>query len=187
MRVVPETRARLEELRNRIITPASPEFGCSGIVRQNSAAIGSASGAWFSANDPILIPFRTGYDCVVDQLGWFNGSAAGSNFDVGIYNTALTRLVSTGNNAGSGNSSWQFVNVTNTALPAGKYYLAMAVNATTANRIRNWNILALANLTAFAGVMTSATDAFPLPDPITNLVASTATLIPVCGISMRTP
>lgn len=143
-----------------------------------------ASGAWPSANKPIAIPFRLSSAMVVRRLGWRNGSSPGSNWDIGIYDAAFNRKVSSGSTAGSG--VYQNVDVTDTALPPGKYYLAIALNATTANRAYFINTVSGTALVSFTGVMDSGTNAFPLPDPLTNMVAAaTFVRVPVFFIYGR--
>lgn len=170
----------------RFISTISPEFGVSGYISQDS---GRASGAWFSANDPVAFPFALQAAATVIQMGWMNGSSAGDNADLGIYDASWNRLVSTGSTVCSGASVWQFVNVTDTLLPLGRYYLAFARDTTTANRTMSWAPAASsATLTAFAGGYDSATDAFPLPNPLTNMAAAaTCTQIPIMAFLTRTP
>lgn len=153
------------------------------IIMLNHATF--VSGAWASANDPVAIPFVLSQAGVVTQLGWVNGSSAGGNVDVGVYSSSWVRLISTGSTAGSGNSAWQFVDVADTALPPGRYYLVMARDNTTANRVSSYASLVSAPLLALAGVQDTTTNSFPLPNPLTNMAeAATFTRIPICGIVM---
>lgn len=123
---------------------------------------------------------------IVHRLAWRNGSAPGSSWDIGIYDTAFNRKVSTGNTTGSG--VIQVVDVTDTALAPGKYYLAMVLNATTANRAAMMSTTSNATLIAFLGILDSGTNASPLPDPLTNMVANTQFVrIPWFAIYGRDP
>lgn len=154
----------------RVVTTASPEFS---VARLCYGVTGSTNAPWFSANDPAAYPFRLGEAAVVTHLGWLNGSAAGGNVDIGVYSTSWVRLVSAGSTGGSGNSAWQWVNVTDTALPAGQYYLVMSRDNTTANRCFRWANTQSDAMLAMLGTYSSATDAFPLPDPLTNMALTT--------------
>lgn len=166
-----------------IWTPASPNFSTANLLCNIAT---NSSGAWFSANDPILIPFVVNDPVTVYQLGWFNGSAAGDSVDVGIYNTSFARLISTGSQTGTGNSTYQFIDVADTVLTPGYYYAAMVMSTTTANRCNFFNTNLVSAL-AMAGVLDSSTDALPLPDPITNMAAAaTAVSVPVLFIATRT-
>lgn len=148
----------------------------------------SATGAWFAANDPLAVPFRTRDSMVAVRLGWVNGSSAGGNIDIGIYDASFSRIVSAGSTVGTGSNLWQWVDITDTALqPGTKYYLAMSLDNVTANRIRRYG-LAVAGAIAYAGTQDSSTDAHPLPSTLTNMAeAATAVQLPVMAIACRTP
>jgi len=147
------------------------------------------SNTWFSANDPVAIPFRLSAVAIVDQLGICHGSAAGGNFDVGVYDAAWTRLVSTGSTLATGNNLWQFVNVTDTALNANVlYYLVGARDNVTANRQRSYGISGTVGGCVLCGMQDSATDAFPLPNPLTNMAAAaTVAVAPLMAVAFRAP
>jgi hypothetical protein len=53
-----------------------------------------------------------------------NGATASGNMDVGIYDYAGTRLVSSGSTAQSGTSAFQDFDITDTLLGPGIFYLA---------------------------------------------------------------
>lgn len=172
---------------SRIITPASQEFGVSAMVRMVAAL--NTGGAWASANDPLALPFCVQDDgMLVDRLGWLNGGSAGGNVDVGVYDTSWNRLVSTGSTGGSGSGAWQWVNVTDTYLRGGRYYLVCSRDNTTGSRVTYYNHGSSATLLAMCGLQSSSTDAFPLPDPLTNMgAAATFAQVPVLGIGTRAP
>lgn len=180
--------ARPRVARRAILNPTSPEFSTAGILAGQVSVI---STTWQpAANDPVAFPFRLSAPAIVDQLGICHGSAAGGNFDIGVYSATWVRLVSTGSTGAVTNNVWQFVNVTDTALEALKtYYLVAARDNVTANRQRSYGV-AGANLgCAFAGMQDSATDAFPLPDPLTNMAAasSAVTVAPLVAVALRAP
>lgn len=158
----------------------------SGILIAQTSVV---STTWMAANDPVALPFRLSADAVVDQLGICHGSSAGGNFDLGIYDAAWARLVSTGSTLASGNNLWQFVNVTDTALSALKtYYLVGARDNVTANRQRSFGVSGTVGGCTLAGMQDSTTDAFPLPNPLTNMAAATvATVCPLMAVAMRAP
>lgn len=172
--------------RRLILNPASPQFSTGGMLAGQVSVI---STTWFSANDPVAIPFRLSSGATVDQLGICHGSAAGNNFDVGVYDAAWARLVSTGSTLATGNNLWQFVNVADTALSANVlYYLVAARDNVTANRQRSYGISGTAGGMALCGAQDSATDAFPLPNPLTNMAANaTGTVCPLIAVAMKAP
>ena len=183
MRVIPSRDSSPQKPSAGMIMTLSPEFSSYGL---NIAGQAAASAAWVSANDPIAVPFRLPFGCVVTALGWFNGSAAGEGVDVGIYTEAFTRLVSTGAQTGAGNLVWQFIDVADTALAPGRYYLVQSRDNVTANRNVVVGALASVALLAATGCFDSATNAYPLPDPLTNMAtAATFTRVPVMGMQTR--
>lgn len=183
MRTVPVQQVNRWALDKRLLTLASEIFGFRDIVRN----LGTASTAWPSAERAIAIPFRTN-GMVVDQLGWVNGSGAGSNHDIGIYRSDFTRVVSSGTTVGAGNSLWQFVDVTDTPLGPGLYYLVKAVDATTASRVNLIQHTASSPLLDLMGVKDSSSDNFVLPDPLVGMgTPSVFTRLPSLGIVARDP
>ena len=188
MRVVaPNAIARPRNARTgRFITTADAEFGFSPICAIGATTV---SGSWASANDPVAVPFRISEALVVTHLGWRNGSGAGSNHDIGIYDTAWNLLVSSGSTGGSGSSLWQFVDVTDTPIPPGRYYLTYVVNATTANRSRYWNNTSSLVLTTVMGLKETSTDSFPLPSSLSGLMGDpiTITRVPIIAFGVKGP
>jgi hypothetical protein len=109
---------------------------------------------------------------LVTRLGWLNGSTlTTSNFDIGIYTSAWARVVSAGSTARSGASVWQWVDVADTSIGPGDYYLVGAADTTGASRVGGLT-LPTAPTGAGIGLKDSATDAFPLPNPLTNMAAA---------------
>lgn len=188
MRTYPTRRRVLPSTRNRFIGPGSPET----VAEAWYALAGRIGAAWPSANKPVAIPFRLSQGCTVVQLGWVNGGGTMTDsVDIGIYDTGWNRLVSGGGAARSGASAWQWADVADTELSPGKYYLAMSNNGTTANNVQffgtgsNWGQTITL---AWLGCYDSATDAYPLPNPLTNMVAvATFPRMPVWGIQTRVP
>lgn len=124
---------------------------------------------------------------LVQKLFVLNGSSAGGNVDIGIYDETWARIVSTGSTVGTGNNITQSIDVTDTALsPGKKYFLVISRDNTTANRQRTYSFAGTADSLAMVGVQDSSTNAFPLPDPLTNMgAAATITVIPLAGIEGR--
>lgn len=83
------------------------------------------------ANLATYVPFVLARPKLIAQFFWVNGTAVGGNTDVGVYNEALTKLLSTGSTANSGTTTLQAVNVTDTLLQAGRYWLALASDSST--------------------------------------------------------
>lgn len=173
--------------RERIIHPGCPEFGIANFLR--SAIPVRTSTAWASASKPIAIPFRLTRGSVVYQLGWVNGSGTMTDSaDIGIYDTGWNQKVSGGGTARSGASAVQWIDVTDTFLQAGKYYVVMSNNGTTTGNTFNMTAAFAVPLLALLGLQDSGTNAYPLPNPLTNMVAAaTFTSFPFMYIACRVP
>jgi hypothetical protein len=76
----------------------------------------------------VLVPVPT----TVYKLAWLNGATVAGNVDVAIVDESGNRLVSTGSQAQAGVSLPQVVDVTDTVIPAGVLYLALATSSATA-------------------------------------------------------
>lgn len=97
-----------------------------------NAATGLAlttSTAYPAANRAIFIPFRVPHLVTAYQFAAGFGSTSGGNFDVGIYDCAGNRLVSSGATARSA-STEMVLNITDTVLGKGLYYMAFALDGT---------------------------------------------------------
>ena len=140
-------------------------------------ATAAASSATFPAsNRAILYPFDITEDITVTQLWSYNGATASGNIDVGIYDSAFGRVVSSGTTAQSGTNSLQVFNITDTPLTAGQYYMAVAMDNTTGTLFRQ---SFAANHMRAAGCFQMAS-AFVLPSTITPAAVATAHL-PMVG------
>lgn len=138
-----------------IVSPMSTNSIRSGTpTLTNSVAI-----AWPSANLAIYVPFRVADTTTFVKIFWLNGATIAGNVDVGIYDSEGNRLVSSGSIAHAGASVLQTIDITDTTLQPGLYYMAMSSDSTTAT-IQAVNALAIQ--LRLAGVYSQAS-AFPLP------------------------
>lgn len=147
------------------------------------ANFGATSTAWPAANRAIYCPIWLPWPYLVRRLWWVNGSAAGGNWDIGIFSVAGTRLLSSGSVAGSGNSAPQFDSGYDFLLPPGRYFLGLAHDSTTANRVTGHGSVGPGGLRL--GGLLQQDNAFPLPASM-NPSAITATFMPIAGMT-RTP
>lgn len=105
-----------------------------------------ASGAspWSDAANCLLgFPFVLEAQTTFYKGFWCNGSAAGGNYEVGIWAADFTKLVTTGSvAAGSSNvpASAAFASSATPTLPPGLYYAGIAHDATTTNQIMRYNL-----------------------------------------------
>jgi hypothetical protein len=129
-----------------------------------------ASSAWPAANRAILVPFRVPVPVTVYQMVMGSGATAAGNFDIGIYDRLGNRLVSSGATAKSA-SVEQVLNITDTALLPGVYYMALAANGT--NNYNGWTISGVTPYMKAMGVR-QASSAYTLPSTVTFETAASA-------------
>ena len=137
-----------------------------------------ASTAWPSANRAIFIPFRLPRIATVYKITIGSGATAAGNFDVGVYDAVGNRIVS-GGATGKGNSTETTVDVTDTTLGPGFYYMAMSADGTN-------NYIALApnvNFLKSLGVL-QASSAYVLPATVTFETLASA-FIPMIQMHLR--
>lgn len=139
--------------------------------------------AWQSANTALFFPIEIEESVTVVKLWWINGGVASGNVDIGIYDaTTLARKVSIGSTAQGTISVIQEVDVADTVLAAGRYYIAIVLDNTTGTLL--WTDPGTLSHGKALGVAQMGA-AFVLPDPAV-LVVPTFARIPVCGGSLRT-
>jgi hypothetical protein len=162
---------------HEVIAPGSGEAFDTIAVTLNSPA----SGTWV-ANLAVFVPFGVSRPFLVREMWWFNGSTAGGNIDVGLYDTAGNRLASLGSTAqGAASSIITSSTFTDYTLAPGDYYMAFAASATTA-AVGFYS--AAANISAGFGVG-QMTTALPLPNPAT-IVPLTNAMVPYFGLNGNT-
>lgn len=141
--------------------------------------VGSSGGAlaWPEANLAIAIPWLVTRPVTVKRMTVLIGGAASGNMDLGIYGYDLKKIVSTGSTAMAGTNVVQIVDVTDTFIQPGRYYMAIAIDNTTGQVFR---ISTVALIQRTFGVFQMST-AFALP---ATLVPATLTndLWPLIGV-----
>lgn len=158
------------------VTVMTDELASVGLITSSA----DTNTAWPTANKALYIPIRITHPCVALRMLVLNGATASGNMDVGIYDYAGTRLVSSGSTAQSGTSAFQDFDITDTLLGPGIFYLALALDNTTGT---------IGMHTVFprylraAGVQEQGT-AFALPATATFATASVQVL-PRMGLTVR--
>lgn len=108
---------RFSALGNMVVFDGAPAFGTA---------------AWPLANRAIYMPVALPSHFTLARFFWVNGTSAAGNVDIGLYDSAGNRLLSTGTTARAGTSTVQYAGVTDQTFPAGKYYLALVSSSTAA-------------------------------------------------------
>lgn len=153
----------------------------AGIQTRLFSASAPASTAWGTANLAIHVPVNIPVATTFTHAFLCNGATASGNIDIGVYDEAWNRVMSTGSVAQSGTSTLQIVDITDILLGPGRYYLALALSSGTGTTI------AFASGTAAHGAgLGYAQQASALPLPATATPARFAqTFLPIFGLSRR--
>lgn len=97
-----------------------------------AAASGSLASGTMPTNVVIAVPMFVWDTWIVRRLALVNGATVAGNWDIGVYTEdGQTKLVSTGSTAQSGANSYQGVNVTETVLAPGMYWVAFGTDSAT--------------------------------------------------------
>lgn len=164
------------------VTPWAVESLHGKLSLGSVLSVGSiASAVYPSANLAIYVPFNLVTPVLAKQIFWYNGATVSGNVDVGIYDEKKRKIISTGSTLQAGINSLQRIDITDTWLGTGLFFLAISMDNVTGTLFSNtsgnvmwWNIL---------GVYQQAT-AFPLPDPAT-FATPTSDYMPMFGFTTR--
>lgn len=167
---------------SRIVRPMlsylSPEsLGTS--LRTAGGTPGCSSGAWPTANKAIYCPFVLNQAILVKKLWTANGTNASQTRDIGIFDVNGVKIVSSGSTAGSGTSTLQVYDVTDTIIGPGIFYIGLSSSGTTNQFFSNTgtSISALRRCGVF-----EETSAFALPATATFATIA-SNYLPLCGLS----
>lgn len=138
-------------------------------------AAGTNSSPTRTANAGYFFPIYVEKQIALTRLWVFNGSAVSGNLDIALYNSAGTRVVSTGSTAQSGTSSVQKVTVSYTLDP-GFYWIGVALDNATGT-FRQIGSQPANSMGAF-----TATSSFPLPASLPTPTSSITSVV-YCGAS----
>jgi hypothetical protein len=142
------------------------------------------SQTWVTANKALFIPFVLNDPVTVTKLWTANGATASGNLDVGIYAPDGTLIVSTGATAQSGTSTIQAVNITDTLVGRGAFYLALSHSSTagTYQMISMAGVFgASAPISGAMGILEMAA-AHALPAAATFAAPTGVTRLPLFGL-----
>lgn len=158
-----------------VISTAAPSCQTWGAIYGPAANFVSAA-AWPAANRALYIPFTVSRTVTAYKMA-FEVAAQAGNCDVGIYDYLGNRLVSAGSTT-VGPAGLQVIDITDTVLTPGVYYMAMNCDTTTTLTIPRANPLAA--ILQMCGMQQQAVGAVTLPttatfaNPASNYVPSLA-------------
>lgn len=169
---------------DQILTPFSRNS--VGVNLAAIPSIAAVSAVWPTANKAIFVPFSIDESVTYTKAFWFNGATVSGNVDIGIYDEGGTRKVSMGSTAQATINVLQVVDIADTTLAAGRYYMALAMDNITGTMMRT-TIGGLGSDLQHMKAMGIAeqTAAFALPASAT-LATIASQYLPVFGFSIRT-
>ena len=130
---------------------------------------------WALADRAIYVPVRISAPIVVKKLGIMNGADVGATLDLGIYDAAGTKLVSTGAQSQGSGSTMVIFDVTDTVIQMGLCYFAVVLSNNTSS-VMGYNRTAPISLSN--GVLTEALGSTALPATATWAANQTNTFSP---------
>ena len=152
------------------------QIAAAGLAAPVSAVVNAADRA-------IYIPMLVTEDITVTKLWCYNGATVSGNVNMALYTSAFAQVANSeiGSTAQAGTNAIQEFDITNVALAAGLYYVALVINNGTGTFFR---YLSTAAHNKAWGMLQEAA-VFDLPATATPVVP-TQTGIPICGIATRT-
>jgi len=137
---------------------------------------GNDGTAWPTANKAYYVEIFVPEIYTISQFGWINANVIGGNFDVGIYDANLDLIIKTGSTAQAGDSVIQTVNVADTEIQPGFYYVGISHDTASSRIIRGL----ATDVTRTTGArLFEQASAFPLPDPAVPVPQTTGFILPV--------
>jgi hypothetical protein len=157
-------------------------IGDSGL--QHPGIYGYASVAWGTANRAVYVPLVVPSRVVVRGLWFGSGTTGTGNVDMGLYDPTGGAVVSATNAAKIASAAEQVLDVTDTTVGPGLYYIALSSDSATDTFVRHASCATAPIATAF-GVLTEAS-AYPLPATATMALNQTNLFVPVMGLLLVT-
>lgn len=150
-----------------------------GVPLSAMRAASTAYTAWPAANVALFVPFVVPEPVTVTKLWWANTSTVSGNLDIGLFSENGTLVVSSGSTAMATTNVAQTVDIADTVLARGRWYLGLACDTTAANI---YCFTPAAGICQALGVVRQ-TSAFPLASNANPAVFAVTThaFIPVCG------
>ncbi len=124
--------------------------------------------AWTTANTAIYMPIYVEIPFLAQKIAVAVGTTdAAGHIDVGIYGEKGARLVSTGSTATGASSTLQVLDITDTWLMPGTYFVAMNSDSTTNTFAGLASTVMTVPIARSCGIQIQAVGAITLPNPAT--------------------
>lgn len=143
----------------------------------------STGTAWGTQYRAIYVPLCVPRRCVVRTLGASMSTTSTGNIDIGLYDAGGTRLVSSGSVAKSASSGVQVVDITDTTIGPGLYFLALNNDTTTDTFVA---LTDAAPTPASRGILTETLGSVVLPATATWVVDSALGFVPIITALLTT-
>lgn len=148
-----------------------------------SPSLSNVAAAWPSADQALYTPILVLSRCIVKALWFKNGNTSAGNYDIGLYDWAGVKLVSSGSTAGTNSDATEIVwDCADTLIQPGQYYIGLSMSSTSMTMYRQTPSAPLATA---RGMLTEAS-ALPLPSDATFAITQTLTYIPMVGMMLGT-
>lgn len=148
-------------------------YATSGAAGQLGAGV---STAWPANNKAYFYPFTLGIWVTVYQLFFWVGATSSGTIDVGIYDDQKNKIITAGSTAMSATiNTVQTLNVTDTVLAPGDYFVAGVCSTTGGTCFRAGNAAADEIFLATGVAYEQAVGSSTLPDPCTPVAVTDAT------------
>lgn len=141
-----------------------------GPVLQVYAAVATGTVNWAAANAALFVPFSLERPILVKRMVVQNGSTVTGNIDLGIYTFDGALIESTGAVAHTGATAAQIIDIADTYLTPGRYYMAASCSSGS-TRVRRYNH-SIARQQVM-GIL-QASSAHPLPATVTFITPTTS-------------
>lgn len=149
-------------------------------TRTGSPGSGPVSGA-FTANLAHYVPFRLWVPATALKMTYIVGATANGNVDLGIYSWEKNRLVNSGSTAQGTANTVQEVDITDTLLMPGRYFMAIQGSSGTGTMFRQGN--PDENILGILPIYDQAVGSFGLPATAAFTVTTQGTtLVPVLAV-----
>lgn len=110
--------------------PVHGVIAAGGYHSMGDAWVSESSSSWGTANLARYVPFVISEQVTAKGFAFRNGGTVNGTVHVGIYNIAKSLLVSN-SAAHTGTNAMQTIDITDTVLVPGFYWMAMAITGTT--------------------------------------------------------
>lgn len=142
-----------------------------------------ASTNYPAVNTAILVPFGIAEAITVLKLWVQNGTAVAGNIDLGIFNPDGTMVINKGSTAQANTSTIQELDITDTVLMPGRYYMGITSDTSGATQKVFTTTIAVGGIGSAMGVLQAAQG-----PALANLTLATfaQTAIPYFGLTART-